>query len=382
MRPAIQWTVARPAGHNPARSAVSSKLMHAAPIIKVDGLVKRYQKADRNAVDGVSFDVAPGEFFSLLGPNGAGKTTTISILTTTLAPTGGRVTIDGHDLATDAAGVRRSAGITFQTPSLDRNLSAEENVRLHAILYGLYPWRPTYGTMPAAYRKRLGELADVVGLGAEIFKPVRTYSGGMRRKLEVVRSLIHQPRVLFLDEPSTGLDPASRRDLWTYLLEMRRTADTTLFLTTHYLAEAEDADRICVLSRGRIIALGTPAAVTTSLLDRYVLLGATDARALRNELSAKNIAWQEHAGGSQYVRVAANESDVHALLKSIATPLTVVRTVLPTLEDAYLALVERDELDLGATSGPAGIVLGTRAAGNGDGAAVADARVQPVAAAR
>ena len=166
---------------NSSRIAVSSKPMQVAPMIKVDGLVKRYQKAERNAVDGVSFDVAPGEFFSLLGPNGAGKTTTISILTTTLAATGGRVTIDGHDLANDAAGVRRSAGITFQTPSLDRNLSAEENVRLHAILYGLYPWRPTYRTMPAAYRKRLGELADVVGLGAEIFKPVRTYSGGMRR---------------------------------------------------------------------------------------------------------------------------------------------------------------------------------------------------------
>ncbi len=372
----------RSAARNSNRIAVSSKPMQVAPMIKVDGLVKRYQKAERNAVDGVSFDVAPGEFFSLLGPNGAGKTTTISILTTTLSATGGHVTIDGHDLANDAAGVRRSAGITFQTPSLDRNLSAEENVRLHAILYGLYPWRPTYRTMPAAYRKRLGELADVVGLGAEIFKPVRTYSGGMRRKLEVVRSLIHQPRVLFLDEPSTGLDPASRRDLWAYLLEMRRTADTTLFLTTHYLAEAENADRICVLSRGRIIALGTPAAVTTSLLDRYVLLGAADARALRTELSGKGIGWQENANGSAYVRVAANESDVHALLKSIDTPLTMVRTVLPTLEDAYLALVERDELDLGATIGPAGIVLGPPAAANGDGSAAVNARVQPVAAAR
>ncbi|MFN8422150.1 MAG: ATP-binding cassette domain-containing protein [Anaerolineae bacterium] len=330
------------------------------PIIHVDALVKRDQKADRNAVDGISFDVAPGEFFSLLGPNGAGKTTTISILTTTLAPSSGTVTIDGHDLATDAAGVRRSAGITFQTPSLDKNLSAEENVRLHAILYGMYPWRPAYRLMPGAYKKRLADLADVVGLGGDIFKPVRTFSGGMRRKLEVVRSLIHHPRVLFLDEPTTGLDPASRRDLWDYLLDMRRTADTTLFLTTHYLAEAEDAGRICVMSRGRIIALGTPADVTASLLDRYVLLGAGDPAALRAELSAKGIAWTDDEPGGGRVRVAADEDGVQRLIKAIDTPLTTVRTVLPTLEDAYLALVERDEL--GAREEAA------RLAGGGDGA--------------
>ena len=340
------------------------------PIIRVDHLVKRYRKADRDAVDDVSFDVAPGEFFSLLGPNGAGKTTTISILTTTLAPTGGTVTIDGHDLGTDAAGVRSSVGITFQTPSLDKNLSAEENVRLHAILYGLYPWRPSYTLMPTAYKKRLADLADVVGLGGDIFKPVRTFSGGMRHKLEVVRSLIHPPRVLFLDEPTTGLDPASRRDLWTYLLEMRQTADTTLFLTTHYLAEAEDAGRICVLSRGKIIALGTPADVTASLLERYVLLGAADPAALRAELSAKGIAYTDDAPGSANVRVAADEGDVQPLLKSIDTPLTSVRTVLPTLEDAYLALVERDELgarEEAAGLGEAGIVVGDVL---GDGALV------------
>ncbi len=342
------------------------------PIIAVRDLVKRYHKADRNAVDGVSFDVAPGEFFSLLGPNGAGKTTTISILTTTLAPTGGTVTIDGHDLARDPAGVRRSVGITFQTPSLDKNLSAEENVRLHAILYGLYPWRPGYRLMPAAYKRRLAELADVVGLGDDIFKPVRTFSGGMRRKLEVVRSLIHHPRVLFLDEPTTGLDPASRRDLWSYLLEMRRTAETTLFLTTHYLAEAEDAHRICVLSRGKVIALGTPAAVTAELLERYVVLGAADPVALRAELAAKGIAFADDAPGSRDVRVAADAGDVQRLIRAIDTPLTVVRTVLPTLEDAYLALVERDELGAReaeqAWSAEDGAADGGAAAGD-DGAA-------------
>ncbi|MEO8084545.1 MAG: ATP-binding cassette domain-containing protein [Ardenticatenales bacterium] len=336
------------------------------PIIHVDTLVKRYQKADRNAVDGISFDVAPGEFFSLLGPNGAGKTTTISILTTTLAPTGGTVTIDGHDLATDAAGVRANIGITFQTPSLDKNLSAEENVRLHAILYGMYPWRPSYHLMPSAYRKRLAELADVVGLGGDIFKPVRTFSGGMRRKLEVVRSLIHHPRVLFLDEPTTGLDPASRRDLWSYLIDMRRTADTTLFLTTHYLAEAEDAGRICVMSRGRIIALGTPADVTASLLDRYIVLGADDPAALRAELTTKGIVWTDDVPGGPNVRVAAEAGDVQALIKAIDTPLTVVSTVLPTLEDAYLALVERDEL--GARE-EAAAAWGSGADGSGDDAA-------------
>jgi ABC-type lipoprotein export system ATPase subunit len=158
-------------------------------IIEVEDLVKRYRNATANAVDGVSMSVNAGEFFALLGPNGAGKTTTISILTTTLAPTSGTARIAGHDVRAEAGRVRREVGIIFQRPSLPQNLTGEENVRLHAILYGLYPWRPTVALMPAEYRGQLHELATLLGLESEIFKPLRTYSGGMRRKLEIVRRL-------------------------------------------------------------------------------------------------------------------------------------------------------------------------------------------------
>src|SRR6266540_5960441 len=213
-------------------------------VIEVRDLVKRYWRASVNAVDGVSFDVEAGEFFALLGPNGAGKTTTISILTTTLTPTSGSVRIAGHDVVRDASAVRSEVGIIFQNPSLDMNLTGEENVRFHAVLYALYPYRPLYRLMPAAYRHQLRDLAEVVGLGAEVFKPVRKLSGGMRRKLEIIRGLMHHPRILFLDEPTSGLDVTSRRNLWQYIGELRRQHDLTICLTTHQLIEAEDANRI------------------------------------------------------------------------------------------------------------------------------------------
>src|SRR5262245_55142304 len=154
------------------------------PIIQVRELVKQYKKAERNAVDGISFEVMPGELFALLGPNGAGKTTTISILTTTLSATSGEVTIAGHDLRRDAATVRKHVGIIFQNPSLDLNLTAEENVRFHAVLYGLYPFRPAYSMMPKTYKDHIQSLAAILELDKDIFKPVKGFSGGMKRKLE------------------------------------------------------------------------------------------------------------------------------------------------------------------------------------------------------
>src|SRR6266566_6484376 len=150
--------------------------------IEVRDLVKRYRKGKVNAVDGVSFDVEPGEFFALLGPNGAGKTTTISILTTTLSPTSGSVRIAGYDIRREASAVRGQVGIIFQNPSLDMNLTGEENVRFHAILYGLYPYRALYRLMPSTYRRQIGELAEMIGLGTDVFKPVRRLSGGMQRE--------------------------------------------------------------------------------------------------------------------------------------------------------------------------------------------------------
>src|SRR2546425_9947681 len=204
---------ARCTGGPTSRRAVRS---YAPCVIRVEDLVKRYKKAETNAVDGISFQVKAGEFFVLLGPNGAGKTTTISILTTTLSPTSGGATMAGSDRVREASAVRRKVGIIFQRPSLDQNLTAEENVRFHALLYGLYPYAPTYPLMQRAYRKQVEELAELLGIASDIHKPIRMFSGGMRRKLEIMRSLLHRPRVLFLDEPTAGLDVPTRRTLWEH----------------------------------------------------------------------------------------------------------------------------------------------------------------------
>ncbi|HET7030187.1 MAG TPA: ABC transporter ATP-binding protein [Candidatus Limnocylindrales bacterium] len=312
----------------------------AAPAIRVEGLVKRYRKAERNAVDGISFDVAAGEFFALLGPNGAGKTTTLSILTTTLAPTDGRALIDGLDVVADAAAVRQRVGIIFQRPSLDRNLTGEENVRFHAILYGLYPYAPSYGLMAAGYRRQVEDWAGLLELGRDVFKPVKTYSGGMLRKLEIVRSLVHRPAVLFLDEPTTGLDAPSRRALWSYLRDVRSANGTTIVLTSHYLEEAEQADRICVIDAGRIVATGSPAELTAALASEYLEVDAADRDALASELQRLGIG----ARGAGPFRIDVGTAAAHATLRAITTPLTLVRTHAPSLEDAYLAIVSRAEL--------------------------------------
>jgi len=308
-------------------------------VIEVEGLVKRYRKAKRNAVDGISFGVGAGEFFALLGPNGAGKTTTISILTTTLAPTGGRATIDGRDIVRESSSVRRRVGIIFQRPSLDQNLTAEENIRFHAVLFGLYPYRPVYALMPPDYRRQVRDLAALLGLQREIFDPIRTYSGGMRRKLEIVRSLMHRPKVLFLDEPTAGLDAPSRRTLWAHLRTVRQEHATTIFLTTHYLEEAEQADRICIIDDGRIVAEGTPAALKADLSAEYVVVDADDRGRLRIELARLALP----TTGDGPFTIPLDSRGVHATLKAIDTPLSLVRTESPSLEDAYLEIVARAE---------------------------------------
>jgi len=318
---------------------MASPLTAGSVAIRVEDLVKRYRKADRNAVDGISFDVAAGEFFALLGPNGAGKTTTISILTTTLAPTSGRVAIGGRDIVAEASAVRREVGIIFQRPSLDLNLTAEENVRFHAILYGLYSYAPTYALMAAGYRRQVAELAGLLGIDDEMGKPVRTFSGGMRRKLEIVRSLIHRPHVLFLDEPTAGLDTPTRRTLWEYLASVRRDLGTTVFLTTHYLEEAEQADQVRIIDHGRIVAAGSPAELKAQLTGETLVIDAEDRVALRAELARLGLA----ADGDGPFQLALEGQATHPTLRSIATPLTVVRTHAPTLEDAYLQIVGRTD---------------------------------------
>jgi ABC-2 type transport system ATP-binding protein len=312
-------------------------------IVTVEHLVKRYRKSARAAVDDISFEVQPGELFAFLGPNGAGKTTTISILTTTLAKTSGAVTIGGHDLDREATAVRREIGIIFQNPSVDLHLSAEENIRLHVAIYGLYGYRPFYRLMPAEYRQRIEQLAAVVDLADDLFKPLRTYSGGMKRKLEIIRSLMHRPAVLFLDEPTSGLDPISRRSLWDYLAEVRRTDATTVFLTTHYLEEADDADRVCVIDHGRISMIGTPVEMKGRLLERTIELDALDRPALAENLRALGLVPSQLPDGA--LRVAFEGPTAQDLISRIETPLSVLRVREPSLEEAYVELLRTSEED-------------------------------------
>jgi ABC-2 type transport system ATP-binding protein len=246
-------------------------------MISVQNLCKRYKGADSAAVDDISFSVGTGEFFAFLGQNGAGKTTAISILTTTLAKTSGNVTVAGYDIDREAREVRNRIGIIFQKPSLDLDLSAEENIRLHACMYGMYGYRPFFSWMPKAYQTRVVELASILGIEDKLWKPLKTFSGGMQRKIEIVRSLIHEPPVLFLDEPTQGLDPVSRRGLWDYINQTRKENGTTIFLTTHYIDEAENVDTLCMIQKGKIVFSGTPGELkeslhSESLEDAYVEL--------------------------------------------------------------------------------------------------------------
>ena len=289
-----------------------------APAVEVRELVKRYRKAKSNAVDGISLTVAAGEFFALLGPNGAGKTTTISILTTTLVPTSGSVKICGHDARREAAAVRRQVGIIFQNPSLDMNLSGEENVRLHAILYGLYGYRPAFRIMEN-----------------DIFQPVKKLSGGMQRKLEIIRGLMHRPKVLFLDEPTAGLDVASRRSLWAYLREVRERYKVTMVLTSHYLEEAEQADRLCILNHGRIVAIASPGELRSRPAEEFLELDATDRARLRSELTELKLSFTED--GVFVIRLDGRSA--HDIVRSLHVPLTQLRTRQPSLEDAYLKIL-------------------------------------------
>jgi len=309
--------------------------MKPAHIIEVSDLIKRYKKAEKNAVDGVSFYVDEGSFFSLLGPNGAGKTTTISILTTILSKTSGKLTIAGIDVDAQADQVRQQIGVIFQNPSLDVNLTAEENIRFHASLYNLFRYMPSYALMPADYKNKVQTLAEVVGLENDMSKPVKTLSGGMKRKLEIIRSLMHRPKVLFLDEPTTGLDPISRSNLWKYLQQIRTEQEITIFLTTHYLEEAEGSDYLAIIDDGKIIAKGTPKEIKSSLIKRFITLDAKDRKALKAELSKMKVSVK----GTGPFHIDLTKTTGQQLISKLSTDLTYLDIHNPSLEDAYVEII-------------------------------------------
>lgn len=221
-------------------------------IILAENLVKQF--GDLTAVDGISFDVKKGEIFAFLGPNGAGKSTTIKMLTTMLRPTSGELKLAGHDVTNERDSARKAFGIVFQDPSLDEELSAYENMDLHAVLYGV-PKKKRYD--------RIKELLDLVELWDRHDSMVKTFSGGMRRRLEIARGLIHEPKVLFLDEPTLGLDTQTRNVMWQYVKKLSHDKGMTIFFTTHYLDEAEEvAEKIAMIDHGKIVAMGTTQELT------------------------------------------------------------------------------------------------------------------------
>jgi ABC-2 type transport system ATP-binding protein len=214
------------------------------------------------------------------------------------------------------------------------NLTGEENVRFHAVLYGLYPYRPRFRLMPEVYRRQVADLAALLNIETDIFRPIKTLSGGTRRKLEIIRSLMHRPDVLFLDEPTRGLDTNGRRNLWQYLREVQA-AGTTVFLTTHYLEEAEGADSVCIINKGRVVSFGPPSRIKAELVSEYLVIDANDRQRLRDELVVRGVDFTE----TPLFRIGLNDRNAHQLLKAIDTPLSVVTVHQPTLEDAYLSII-------------------------------------------
>lgn len=249
-------------------------------VIRATNVVKTF--GDIKAVRGISFDVKAGEIFAFLGPNGAGKSTTISMLTTMLRPTSGELFLNGHNVAKEQAAARKAFGIVFQDPALEEELTAYENMVVHAVLYGL---------PKAEQKKRIEDLLKLVDLWERKDSYVKTYSGGMRRRLEIARGLLHHPKILFLDEPTLGLDTQTRNLLWDYVKKLSQNEGMTIFFTTHYLDEAEAvADRIAIIDHGKIIATGTAKQLaqktgTRSLENAYLeLTGKT----VRDETSLAN----------------------------------------------------------------------------------------------
>src|SRR5688500_14313449 len=240
------------------------------PAIEVESLAKTYGEVE--AVCGVSFDVGRGEVFGFLGPNGAGKSTTINMLCTLARPTSGSARVSGFDVVRERDDVRRHIGLVFQDPSLDGQLTATQNLRLHADLYDIEA-----GAIPA----RMDQMLEMVDLADRRDQPVMTFSGGMKRRLEIARGLMHSPRVLLLDEPTIGLDPQTRTAIWRYIRALQESEGTTISMTTHYMEEAELCDRIAIMDRGEIVVLDTPEALKASVgADRVVVGTDDDAAAL------------------------------------------------------------------------------------------------------
>jgi len=303
------------------------------PAIVTDGLTKKF--GELCAVDGVSIKINKGELFGLLGPNGAGKTTLISMLCTMLKPTGGYGEVSGHDIVLDPDGVRNSIGIVFQDPSLDEQLTGRENLDFHGRLYRIKHQR----------KERIEEVLNLVELSDRADSLVKTYSGGMRRRLEMARGLMHHPEVLFLDEPTLGLDPQTRWHIWEYIKELK-VKGVTIILTTHYMDEADYlCDRVAIIDHGRIIALDTPERLKGLMAGDVITIEASDTEKLTEVL--KEWDWVEEAkilDGVLKLNVRYGEAQIPKIIEiANKNGITVDSVGLrkPTLEDIFIHLTGR-----------------------------------------
>jgi ABC-2 type transport system ATP-binding protein len=287
----------------------------------------KHQYGDRVALAGVSFDVRPAEIFGLLGPNGSGKTTTFRILSTLMVPSGGRAMIMGCDVERDPAQVRRNIGVVFQAPSIDVKLSAEENLTVIGHIYGL---------RGAMLKKRVAEMLSRVGLADRAKEKAETFSGGMQRRLELAKGLLHHPSVLLLDEPTTGLDPGARRDLWQYLQILRDEERVTVLVTTHLMEEAERCDRLAIYANGSVVALGTPAVLKAEIGGDVIMLETNDADSLARRIEQRFGLHPTVLGNRVRLEIEAGHRFVTDVVEAFPGEIEGVSIHKPSLEDVFI----------------------------------------------
>jgi ABC-2 type transport system ATP-binding protein len=301
-----------------------------AAVIQADGLVKRYGQIE--AVRGIDLEVRKGEIFGFLGPNGAGKSTTISILCTLLTPSAGSAHVAGIDVMRDPARVRQRIGLVFQDPSLDAQLTGRQNLEFHAFIY----------SVPAADRdRRIDEMLALLQLTERAGSLVRTYSGGMKRRLEIARGMLHQPQILFLDEPTLGLDPQTRQSIWTHLNQLRDSKGITIFMTTHYMDEAEFCDRIAIIDRGKIVALGTPDELKAMVGGDVVTITSSRPDEAAAEIESVLGVAPIRDNGSLRMEVPDAKVFVPRLVRELSAPVDTVTLRRPSLDDVFLKLTGR-----------------------------------------
>jgi len=309
------YELAQPRAESPTSGAV----------ISVQKIVHRYD--GRTALDGVSFDVRPAELFGLLGPNGSGKTTLFRLLSTLMLPTSGRTLIMGFDAAKESNALRRQIGVVFQAQSIDVKLSAYENLRHQGHLYGLHG---------AALKARISEMLGRVALADRANDRAETFSGGMQRRLELAKGLLHHPSVLLLDEPTTGLDPGARRDLWQYLQILRDQEHVSVLVTTHLMEEAERCDRLAILNEGKLVALGTPTELKHEIGGDVILLDAHDPESLAQRMEARFHVHAQVLGGKVRIERENGHRFITDVVEGFPGEIEAISVSKPTLEDVFI----------------------------------------------